>query len=109
MTNFKKVCLVMLVVILLGTTAVFATSDTIMITQQNTVIGGNVIENTTNTTNTVNNTIATVIGTGNTSTYNNTTNLPQTGADDYAVLAVIAVFAVSAVYAYKKIRDYKNI
>ena len=49
------------------------------------------------------------IQTNTASTYNNTTNLPQTGADDYAVIAVIAVLAISAVYAYKKISDYKNI
>lgn len=104
MTNLKKVCLVMLVVILLGATAVFATDDVITITPENTVVGGNTQDNTLS--NAVDNT---VIQGGNTSTYNNTTNLPQTGADDYAVISIIAVFAVSAVYAYKKIRDYKNI
>lgn len=106
MTNLKRVCLVMLVVILLSATAVFATEGgTILISPQNTTVGGNTVQNT--TPNTVQNT--TVIQAGNTSNYSNTNNLPQTGADDYAVIAIIAVFAVSAVYAYKKIRDYKNI
>lgn len=105
MTNLKKVCLVMLIVILLGSTAVLATNGPIVITQENTVIGGS-----DSTTNTVQNTQQnTMIEAGNTSTYTNTNNLPQTGADDYAVIAIIAVFAVSAVYAYKKVRDYKNI
>ncbi len=108
MTNLKRVCLVMLVVILLGATAVFATEGgTILISPQNTVVGGNAIQNTTPTTNTQTNT--TVIQSGNTSTYTNTNSLPKTGADDYAVIGIIAVFAVSAVYAYKKIKDYKNI
>jgi hypothetical protein len=101
MTNLKKVFLVMLVVFLLGATVAFATDDaTIIITPQNTVVGGT--ENTVDT-NTVTNTAT------NTSTYNNTSNLPQTGADDYAVITMIAILAVVAVYAYKKIRDYKNI
>lgn len=108
MTNFRKICLVMLVVILLGATAVFATEGgPILISPQNTTVGGNTINTTPNTVNTAPNT--TVIQAGNTSNYSNTSNLPQTGADDYAVIAIIAVFAVSAVYAYKKIRDYKNI
>ena len=109
MTNLKKVCLVMLVVILLGATFVFATGDTITITQDTTTVGGNEI----NTNNTLGNdttiNVPQQIQTNTASTYNNTTNLPQTGADDYAVIAVIAVLAISAVYAYKKISDYKNI
>lgn len=108
MTNLKRVCFVMLVVILLGVNFVFATDGgTIMITPQNVVVGG---EDTNTQTNTqVAPTDNTVIQAGNTSTYENTTNLPQTGADDYAVVLVIAVFAIIAVYAYKKISDYKNI
>lgn len=103
MKNLRKVFLVMVVVILLGATIVFATDDTstIVITDQNT--------NTVNTANTQNtaNTLNT-LNTANTSNYTNT-NLPQTGADDYAMVLIIGIFAVSAVYAYKKINDYKNI
>ena len=55
--------------------------------------------NATNRTNTAN----------NTSTYNNTT-LPHTGIGDSIPVAVlVVVFGVSAVYAYKKIKEYKNI
>ena len=47
--------------------------------------------------------------TNNTSTYNNTT-LPHTGIGDSIPVAVlVVVFGVSAVYAYKKIKEYKNI
>ena len=107
MTNFKKVFLVMVVVMLLGATAVFATTDgTIIITDDNPT--SNTVVDPTNTVNTTNTTINTVAGT-NTSVYNNTTNLPQTGADDYAMVTIIAVFAIFAVYAYKKVSDYKNI
>lgn len=103
MKNLRKVFLVMMVVILLGVTIVYATDDTstIVIKDQNT--------NTVNTANTQNtaNTLNT-LNTANTSNYTNT-NLPQTGADDYAMVLIIGIFAVSAVYAYKKINDYKNI
>jgi len=40
---------------------------------------------------------------------NNTTTLPQTGIEDYGVTALLAVFAVSAIFAFKKVRDYKDI
>ncbi|MCI9286638.1 MAG: LPXTG cell wall anchor domain-containing protein [Clostridia bacterium] len=107
MTNLKKVFLVMLVIILLGATVVLATdnTDTIFIqdTDTNTV-------NTANGVNTLNrvNSINTLNTAGNTSNYTNT-NLPQTGANDYAMVLIIGIFAVSAVYAYKKINEYKNI
>ncbi len=106
MTNLKRVCLVMLVVILLGATFVYATGDTIVITNESTTVGGSQTNNTVQ--NTEQNT-SVIQSVNNTSSYNNATNLPQTGADDYAVILVIAVFAISAVYAYKKITDYKNI
>lgn len=107
MTNLKKVFLVTLVIILLGATVVLATdnTDTIFIqdTDTNTV-------NTANGVNTLNrvNSINTLNTAGNTSNYTNT-NLPQTGANDYAMVLIIGIFAVSAVYAYKKINEYKNI
>ncbi|MCI8482193.1 MAG: hypothetical protein HFJ27_03815 [Clostridia bacterium] len=110
MTNLRKVCLVMLVVILLGATVVFATEEgSIVITPSNTIVGGNTADNTASNTQISTPQNTSVIQTGNTSNYNNVTNLPQTGADDYAVVLVIAIFAIAAVYAYKKITDYKNI
>lgn len=58
--------------------------------------------NTTNTNNTKNNT-------NNSSVYNNT-NLPKTGIEDSIPVAMlVVVFGISAVYAYKKIKDYRNI
>ncbi len=39
---------------------------------------------------------------------NNVTEMPDTGVD-YSVVTIIAICGISAVYAYKKIRDYKNI
>ena len=45
----------------------------------------------------------------NTTVYNNT-DLPKTGIEDSIPVAMLlVVFAISAVYAYKKIKEYKNI
>ena len=47
--------------------------------------------------------------TRNSSIYNNT-NLPSTGiGDSLPIAALVVVFGISAVYAYKKIKDYRNI
>ena len=55
----------------------------------------------TNNTNRTNNTA---------SLYNNTNNLPQTGIEDsIPTVLLIVVFGISAVYAYKKIKEYRNI
>lgn len=63
----------------------------------------NTNRNTTNTNNTNNNT------NNNSSIYNNT-NLPKTGIEDSIPVAMLVViFGISAVYAYKKIKDYRNI
>lgn len=66
--------------------------------------------NNTNTNNTNTNTNNTnKSNTNNSSIYNNT-NLPKTGIEDSIPVAMlVVVFGISAVYAYKKIRDYKNI
>lgn len=109
--NFKKVILIMVIIVLFAGVTVLATDGGIdIITNTNVDNPLNVADtNTTNTntnTNTNNNTTNLI---GNTSTYNNTTNLPQTGAGDYTMILIIAAFILSAAYAYKKIRDYKNI
>ena len=65
--------------------------------------------NNTNRNNTSNNTNRTN-NTNNSSIYNNTNTLPKTGVTDSIPVAVLLiVFAISAVYAYKKIKDYRNI
>ncbi len=41
---------------------------------------------------------------------NNDSNLPQTGIEDSIPVAMLVViFSISAIYAYKKIKDYRNI
>lgn len=64
--------------------------------------------NNTNRNNTSNNTNSN--NTNNASIYNNTNSLPKTGVTDSIPVAVLLIiFAISAVYAYKKIKDYRNI
>ena len=47
--------------------------------------------------------------TSNSSVYNNT-NLPKTGvASSLPIAALVVIFGISAVYAYKKVKDYRNI
>lgn len=75
----------------------------------NNTSNSNSTNNTTNRNNTSNNTNSTN-NTNNSSIYNNTNSLPKTGVTDSIPVAVLLiVFAISAVYAYKKIKDYRNI
>lgn len=47
--------------------------------------------------------------TNNSSIYNDS-SLPKTGiGDSLPIAALVVVFGISAVYAYKKIKDYRNI
>ena len=63
----------------------------------------------TNSSNNTNNSLNMSNNTSNSSVYNNT-NLPKTGATDSIPEAMlVVVFGISAVYAFKKVRDYKNI
>ncbi len=48
--------------------------------------------------------------TNNSSSIYNNTSLPSTGiGDSLPIAALVVVFGISAVYAYKKIKDYRNI
>ena len=108
----KKIIMIMMIVMLLvlATTQVFATGSPIQIpglgTDANTT--ANTTTNTvTNTQTPAINTQTPTITTNTGSTYTNNTNLPQTGdASDYAIFALIIVFGVFAVYTFKKVRDY---
>ena len=45
----------------------------------------------------------------NSSIYNNT-NLPKTGIEDTIPIAMlVVVFGISAIYAYRKVKEYRNI
>lgn len=77
----------------------------------------NTLNNTNNTntnssntnTNDTNTNSSNVNKSNNTSIYNNT-NLPKTGIEDSIPVAILVViFGISSIYAYKKIKEYKNI
>ena len=115
----KGFLVILLSVVLIGTTGVFAADeldfdldDNTSSNTSNTSNSSNTANNTnTNKNNTNTNSNKSNTNTNNTNTYNNTnTNLPKTGIEDSIPTAVlIVIFAISAVYAYKKISDYKNV
>lgn len=73
-------------------------------TNTNTNTNSNTNRNTNTNTNTKTNS-----NTNNSSIYNNT-NLPKTGIESSVpVAALVVIFGVSAVYAYRKIKEYKDI
>lgn len=107
-TNLIKVVLVMILslMLILFSTNVLATDEYEDLTQALGAGSGNNNANTGNT------------NTGNTNANNNTNNssiynnssLPDTGiSDSIPVMILLVVFAISAVFAYKKIKEYKNI
>lgn len=126
--NVKEIMIILISVLLitLSATNVFATSGLVLGDGNNsTLITGNEYDNATNipedTNNTANNTNnnttnnttnnAANNSTNNTKVYNtnNSTDLPQTGIEDYNIGILLIICIASAIFAYKKINDYKNI
>lgn len=121
MSKMKKVIMVVMIVLIscalvVMSTTVKATDSTLDISGDLNISTGNAT--TANTTNgnitpsmntTGNNDVIQPV-TSNTTEGNSTTDtLPQTGVtEDITVMFFIVVCTVSAIYAYKKIRDYKN-
>ena len=116
------ICIIAIVALVLAvTTNVFATDgvpglDTLLgdannnseynaIPEDKNTTGNNTPNNTVK--NTVNNT-ATNNNVAKNNTNRNSTTIPDAGLDQ-SIVFVIAMFGISAVYAYKKIRDYKNV
>ena len=120
-SNLMKIVSILLisVMVMLFSTTVNAANDntgfndlTSTLTNNNTAGNNTAGNNTTinNTTKNNNNNNATKNNTTNSSIYNNT-NLPKTGIGDSSipVAMLVVIFGISAVYAYKKIKDYRNI
>ena len=130
MENSKlvKIILIVLIGIMIASvgTSVLAVDNTTNGTYDDlaSVLGNNTSSNNSSTNNavannaTVNN--ATSNGTLNTSALRNNATpvnnavgnatLPKTGiSDSVPVVVLIVIFGISAVYAYKKIKDYKNL
>ena len=125
-TNLIKVISILLisVMVVLFATTVNAADDNSYNDLTSTLTGNNsnTSNNSSNTANTNSNSSNNTANTNNTnkssnmtnntnnsSVYNNT-SLPKTGsADSIPVAMLVVVFGISAVYAFKKVRDYKNI
>lgn len=104
--NMKKTNLVKIISILLISVVVMSLATAVYAANENDT-GYNDLTNTL-TNNTANNTNKTN-NTNNSSIYNST-NLPKTGiGDSIPVAMLVVIFGISAVYAYKKIKEYKNI
>ena len=104
--------ILMCAMLIFAITPVYAATDEGFEDVFNMTNTGNTNTGNTNTRNTNTNT-----NTGNVQNLNalrntaNTTNtLPKTGIEDsLPTVLLVVVFAISAVYAYKKIKDYRNI
>ena len=90
------------------------TSNSANNTSSGNTAGNNTSGNNSNNTNRTNTGLSTnLISSGN-NTRGNTnatnTNLPKTGiGDSMPTVLLVVVFGISAIYAYKKIKDYRNI
>lgn len=122
----KGILLILLSIVLIGTTGVYAANDLssgldeelLNLTdsgnstkKDNTEKDNNIIEN-----NNVNNSVNNNVNNNKSSIYNNVnnttnnTNLPKTGiGDSIPTMVLVVVFGISAIYAYKKIKEYNNI
>lgn len=121
--NLKEIMIILLSVTLIAiSTTVFAVDPNIVLGDNTSTITGNEYDkaqtvptdnNTTNTTNNTTNNINTSTNnsTNNVKTYNtnNTSDLPQTGIEDYNIGILLIICVASAIFAYRKINDYKNI
>lgn len=108
----KGILLVIIVsTVMMITSSVYASGETIVLTQNtpaNNTATDNSATNNTATNSALTSTLTPTTPANNTSTLES--NLPKTGiADNTIVFAVVGVCAVAAIYAYRKVRDYKGI
>lgn len=131
MKNLKIVKAIIMVLVIVGTLAIGGevladnntgtNNDIVDLSPNSSATTGNNSSNTNNTatlnsaTSNGSNTLNTSAISNNSSNRNNTSNyantsLPNTGIESAVpVVLVVVVFGISAIYAYKKIKDYKNI
>lgn len=127
-TNLMKVVSILLIsaMVILFNASVFAADNTGFNDLTSTLTNSSNNSNNTNSSNTTNsntNTSNTNINTSSNSNKSNTnsnvnsnmtsiynTNLPKTGVESSVPMAMfILILAISAIYAYRKIKEYKNI
>lgn len=122
--NIKEIMIILISVMLITVTTTAFASDLVLGGNDGnnaTTLTGNEYENAqtvpednTNVSgnNSENNSKTNLLGNTNTAkkyNTNNSSDLPQTGIEDYNVGILLVICIASAMYAYKKITDYKNI
>ena len=121
--NLKEIMIILLSVTLIAiSTTAFASNPSLVLGDNTSTISGseydnaqtvptdnNTTNNTNNTTNNIN--TSTNNSANNVKTYNtnNTSDLPQTGIEDYNIGILLIICVASAIFAYKKVNDYRNI
>lgn len=120
--NLKEIMIILISVILIAiSTTVFAIDPNQVLGDNTSTITGNEYDKAqtvptdnnavNNSNNTANINTSTNNSTNNVKTYNtnNTSDLPQTGIEDYNIGILLIICVASAIFAYKKVNDYKNI
>lgn len=126
--NLKEIMIILISVLLITVSTTVLATDLVLGDPNSTTITGNEYDNAqtvpedtnnantninTNTNTNTNTNIANnkTNNTNSVKTYNtnNTTDLPQTGIEDYNVGILLIICVASAIYAYRKVNDYRNI
>jgi len=127
--SLKEIMVILISVVLVAMSANVLATDSLFLDSNNSVTtitgneysGAQTVPEDTNTTgnNTANNVTNNILNnvTKNNTTNNsvkkynanNTTDLPQTGIEDYNIGILLIICVASAIFAYKKVSDYKNI
>ena len=120
--NLKEIMIILLSVTLIAiSTTAFASNPSLVLGDNTSTISGTEYDNAqtvptdnnavNNSNNTANINTSTNNSTNNVKTYNtnNTSDLPQTGIEDYNIGILLIICVASAIFAYKKVNDYKNI
>lgn len=115
--SLKEIMIILIGVMLITvSTGVFAT-DLVLGNNETSTITGNEYngaqtvpdDNTTNNNATSNNNTNNTVNNVKTYNTNNSSDLPQTGIEDYNIGILLIICVASAIFAYKKVRDYKNV
>lgn len=118
--NLKTIIMIILSLIILGTNlSVFATGDVLgsgnnstpIDISQNEYANAGTIPTDQNYTsnNMVGNNVSNGINTSSAYNTNNSTDLPQTGIEDYNIGILLIICVAASIYTYKKMKDYKNV
>lgn len=117
--NLKEIMIILISVVLITLSTTVLATDLVLGNNTSTITGNEydnaqtpTVDNNATTNNAVtNNTVGNNTTNNTTRTYNtnNSSDLPQTGIEDYNIGILLVICVASAIFAYKKVSDYKNI